>query len=292
MQLRILETREQERLNRAMERFTKIKRRLNETPYFTMTTRTQKVYFSAIRKKDVLSIRDRPRFEKAQRVYEAAETALAVARKRHQSLCLLIAFGPEDVPSHTSLPTSILNLIATRDLLGKSPTRFKLRAVEQRLNDLDNKFSQKQTEIRELSSEINRLETGLMHNRNSVASPPSRLLMQWSDAESLALKYCQWLGNQRAKLTNKGFDGGVDIEGQNLVVQVKMHSRPTGRPEIQQLYGIAASESKRALFFAMSYSSEAREWADKVGVRLYQFLRDGTVQPIGLAAKSDLSKGI
>jgi hypothetical protein len=66
-----------------------------------------------------------------------------------------------------------------------------------------------------------------------------------------------------------------------------MHNRPTGRPEIQQLYGVAASSNKRGLFFAMSYSSDALEWADKVGVRLYQFKRDGTVRPIGSAAKDD-----
>lgn len=37
----------------------------------------------------------------------------------------------------------------------------------------------------------------------------------------------------------------------------------------------------------MSYSSDARSWADKVGVRLYQFTRDGTVEAIGRAARND-----
>lgn len=316
MQLRILRARERDRLDRAITRFASVERRLDQIPYqitinygtisvtepgdrwwkssvTVLRDRTgieQRRFSQLIREKRIPN--DRRRFDKARLTHDDAAKNLASAKQRHKQMSSLIAMGKYNVPSDTRLPTNILNLIATRDSLEVSTTRTKLRKLEARLNDIAIQISLKQSEITKLSTEIAKLENRLTSNRNSVAPPPSRLLMQWSDAEVLAHEYCRWLGYQRANLTGEGADGGVDIEGPELVAQVKMHNRPTGRPEIQQLYGIAASINKRGLFFAMSYSSDALEWADKVGVRLYQFKRDGTVRPIGSAATGDAANGI
>jgi hypothetical protein len=311
VQLRILKAREQDRLGRAITRFASVERSLDQIPFWvTVNYGTIKVTepgdrwwkSSVTRTVDQLGTKqrrfsqliregrtphDQRRFEKARLTYSDAAKTLASAKQRHEEISKLIAKGKYEVPSDTRLPTSILNLIDTRDSLDASTTRTKLRKCEARLNDITIQISLKQSEITELLVEIEKQEKRLTNNHNSVAPPPSRLLMQWSDAEVLAHEYCRWLGYQRTNLTGEGTDGGVDIEGPNLVAQVKMHNRPTGRPEIQQLYGIAASSNKRGLYFAMSYSSDALEWADKVGVRLYQFERDGTVRPIGSAAKDD-----
>lgn len=311
IQLRVLKIREQERLDRAVTRFAQIQRKLDEVPYVVTIHsgiksvtepgrrwwnspvtysqdqyRTEKRRFSELLRGKTAP-HDQPRFEKARHLHSDATNKLAEAKNRSQSVLSLIALGPDDVYSDPRLPTAILNLIATRDSIDKSQTRKKLRGAEHRLNDITDQIIQKQNEASQLQESIKQLESSLSTKQGSTPPPPQRLLMQWSDAETLAKEYCRWLGYQRAVLTGQGSDGGVDIDGPNLVAQVKMHNRPTSRPEIQQLYGIAAAENKRALFFSMSYSSDARSWADKVGVRLYQFTRDGTVEAIGRAARND-----
>lgn len=315
-QLGILRTREQERFDQAVARFRKIEHKLDEVPYLvtirfgTVTVTqpggwrkppviykearigTERHYFSKIIRHPRWTPQDQQRFKKSRSLYSDATKIFAKAKARHKLVSLLIALGPEDVSGNSCLPTTLLNLIGTRDSLDKSTTRTKLNALERSFDAIGHQISQKQTVIAGIKSEIRRLETVFAKNQDSQAAPPSRQLMQWTDAEALAHEYCKWLGYERANLTGEGSDGGVDIEGLHIVAQVKMHNRPTGRPELQQLYGVAASLRKRALFFAMAYSADAGDWADKVGVRLYQFQRDGTVQPIGFASKNDAIYGI
>lgn len=115
-------------------------------------------------------------------------------------------------------------------------------------------------------------------NRNaSQKGQPQRVVLQWSDAEELAKDYLVWLGVKGARTTPGGADGGIDVEAPTAVAQVKMHNKPVGRPDVQQLFGIASAEGKKPYFFAMAFSKEAIEWAKKVGMRMFEFKRDGSV---------------
>jgi hypothetical protein len=97
----------------------------------------------------------------------------------------------------------------------------------------------------------------------------------------------QWLGWGDASVTPPGRDGGIDVIATHAVAQVKAHVNPIGRPEIQQLFGIAASLSRAALFFAASgYSPEAKMWADQVSMALFRFDLQGEPQPENAIARN------
>lgn len=55
---------------------------------------------------------------------------------------------------------------------------------------------------------------------------------------------------------------------------------PIGRPELQKLSGVAHVEGRLGVFFSlMAYTADAREWAWTVGVPLFRFSPDGTIEP-------------
>jgi outer membrane protein assembly factor BamB len=79
-------------------------------------------------------------------------------------------------------------------------------------------------------------------------------------------------GFHDAHLTMEGPDGGVDVQSTSAVAQVKAQVKPVGRPQLQQLYGIARAEDKRALFFGLGgYTPAAFTWADETGMCLFGF---------------------
>jgi hypothetical protein len=80
----------------------------------------------------------------------------------------------------------------------------------------------------------------------------------------------KWLGWPDARVTPPGSDGGVDVLGRRVVAQVKARVGLVGRPDIQQLYGVAVHKRCVPLFFALAgYTREATMWADQAGVALF-----------------------
>ena len=93
-------------------------------------------------------------------------------------------------------------------------------------------------------------------------------------------------GEVDARLTVVGPDEGVDIESAETVVQVKAGGSPTGRPVIQQLYGVAALAGKRPFVFSVAgFTAEALEWADKAGVALFTLDASGAARPANRQAR-------
>ena len=87
--------------------------------------------------------------------------------------------------------------------------------------------------------------------------------------------------------TPRGSDGGIDVRGAAALAQVKAQLTPVGRPELQALFGVAASEGKQPLFFSlMSYTAQARAWADGVGMALFRFDHGGEVEAVNEAASA------
>ena len=65
----------------------------------------------------------------------------------------------------------------------------------------------------------------------------------WRDYEIAAVSFLKGLGFAHAKGADPGADGGVDVRVPGVLVgQVKAHAAKTGRPQLQQIFGVAAGE--------------------------------------------------
>ena len=116
--------------------------------------------------------------------------------------------------------------------------------------------------------------------------PTPRLLRSAHDAEVAAAEWMTHLGLGKATLTAGGPDGGVDVVADRAVGQVKMEAVPTGRPVVQQIFGIAALEKKVAVCFSLAgYTPEAIAWAARAEVPLLQFDFQGDPRPVNAHAQ-------
>ncbi|MGN2641151.1 restriction endonuclease [Nocardia takedensis] len=106
------------------------------------------------------------------------------------------------------------------------------------------------------------------------------------DAERLAAGIMIGLGYQGVSLTTAGADGGIDVRSNTAIAQVKLHSKPTGRPDLQKLCGARAlNHDLEMLFFsAMGYSAAAIEYADETGMALFVYDLTGTYRPANRVA--------
>jgi tetratricopeptide (TPR) repeat protein len=106
------------------------------------------------------------------------------------------------------------------------------------------------------------------------------------DAEQTARDWMRYLGFPDSRLTNQGADGGVDVRSSNAVAQVKKELSPTGRPKLQELYGIAAHEGSQALFFTLAgYTPQALEWGTQAGIALFRLDYSGDIIPENIPAR-------
>jgi Restriction endonuclease len=112
-----------------------------------------------------------------------------------------------------------------------------------------------------------------------------RFCRSFQDFENAARDWMVNWGFLDAFTTSIGKDGGVDIESDQAVAQVKATTKPTGRPHVQRLKGVAF-DGRQAFFFSLGgYTNEARVYADEAAVRLFRFSGyDGKVEPINKAA--------
>jgi hypothetical protein len=110
--------------------------------------------------------------------------------------------------------------------------------------------------------------------------PIPSLIRTYRDAEEAAALWMRWLGWGDAHVTPQGRDGGIDVMSTHAVAQVKAHVNPIGRPQVQQLFGVASSMKRTPLFFASAgYTPEAITWADQVSMALFRFDLQGEPEP-------------
>ncbi len=106
-------------------------------------------------------------------------------------------------------------------------------------------------------------------------------------AEHLVADWMRHLGAENVRVTDFRSDGGIDVDSDQYVAQVKLYSTTTvGRPEVQQLVGAALVNRKKALFFTSSaYTAEAKRYAAQAEVALFKFVPEGGtltgVNPLG-----------
>ncbi|MEV7431824.1 restriction endonuclease [Nocardioides sp. NPDC092400] len=121
--------------------------------------------------------------------------------------------------------------------------------------------------------------------------PEPRMVRDAAEAEALAAEWVRWLGWIDAAMTPPGADGGVDVSGRaddGVVAQVKFEAVKTGRPVLQALYGAGHGlGAKHWVFFSSAgYTTQAVAWADQVGMLLFRFTLDGSIEPVNFAARS------
>lgn len=194
---------------------------------------------------------------------------------------------PATLAVRVGMPSSLVNLLHERDIELREIANgtSALRALGQKLERSKQKVEDAEAVLAAAEADLALIDVHGQRGSQATGRAPSRVVLQWDDAEQLALEYLEWLGFTGVRRTGQGADGGVDVEGRNVVAQVKMHNRPTGRPEVQQLFGVAAAEGKTPAFFAMAFSTEAKAWAERTGVLLFQFQRSGRVHPVSSAAR-------
>ncbi|MFJ3338637.1 restriction endonuclease [Streptomyces sp. NPDC086766] len=115
--------------------------------------------------------------------------------------------------------------------------------------------------------------------------PTERLIREARDAELIAVEWMRYFGFDDAAATPVGADGGIDVVSARAVAQVKMEGKPTGRPIVQQLHGVAVHEGKTGVFFSLAgYTPQARTWAQTSGTLLFRFDYQGAIEPVNAAA--------
>ena len=123
-----------------------------------------------------------------------------------------------------------------------------------------------------------------------MTTPQNRLIRTSIDAELAARDWLRYWGFPDAELTEAGADGGVDVRTADAIAQVKAEVRPIGRPEVQQLAGIASHEGRVPLFFSLGrFTTQAEEWASEARVALFTFDLSGMPQPLNDVAYRTLS---
>lgn len=105
------------------------------------------------------------------------------------------------------------------------------------------------------------------------------------DAEIAVAAWLDRLGERHVRLGPGVADSGKDVESETIVAQVKAGRTPTGRPVIQQIFGVATLEQKTAMVFSVApYTTEAEEWAEAAGVALFRLEHRGRVRPVNRKA--------
>lgn len=113
-------------------------------------------------------------------------------------------------------------------------------------------------------------------------------------AEFLARDWMAYLGASGARVSPATRDGGADVIAEHFVAEVKHRAVPSSPDLVRQIFGVAASERKSALFFSLNgYSPAAVEFADKAGVSLFEYdPPKGTISAKSAAARAVLKGGL
>ncbi|MGQ7788190.1 restriction endonuclease [Nesterenkonia sp. K-15-9-6] len=132
---------------------------------------------------------------------------------------------------------------------------------------------------------------------SSTPAPEPRLVRDADESEELAAEWVRYMGWPKAVATQASGDSGIDVLGTDsrlggVAAQVKFEAKKTGRPVVQALYGAGAGvdAQHRMLFSSAGYTSQAADWADQMGVGLFRFTLDGSVEAINRAGEDYLKR--
>lgn len=101
-----------------------------------------------------------------------------------------------------------------------------------------------------------------------------------NSAEHFCAEWMNSNGALGARVTQATRDGGIDVESERWVAQVKHQVARVSPAAVRELHGVAAVRGKRSVFFALGgYSKNAVQFADEARVALFRYDRGGGVTP-------------
>lgn len=111
-------------------------------------------------------------------------------------------------------------------------------------------------------------------------------------AENSAAQHMRALGYSDAKVTPRGTDGGIDGVSSKAIAQVKWHIAPTGRPDVQKLYGARGRRHDlEMLFFSASgYTAQAVVCANELEVALFTIDQNNGLTPRNKPAQAIVAR--
>jgi hypothetical protein len=140
-------------------------------------------------------------------------------------------------------------------------------------------------------SEESRTPRAGVARKQTRPKPKPVLIRTWRDAELTAAEWMKYWGYTNVAATAVGTDGGIDVVSKEAVAQVKAETSATGRPKVQQHHGVAVSEGKAAIFFALAgFTPAARTYAEQNGILLFTFDLQGEPKPVNTAAHALIAK--
>jgi hypothetical protein len=93
-------------------------------------------------------------------------------------------------------------------------------------------------------------------------------------------------GFSGARATQLAGDHGIDVVARNACAQVKVLSKPVGRPDLQRFVGASIEQYEHKLFFSSNgFTAGAVEYATRLAVALFTMAPDGTVTAVNDAAR-------
>ena len=111
------------------------------------------------------------------------------------------------------------------------------------------------------------------------APPPLPYGVSPEGAEHLVADWMRHVGAVNVSVTSFQSDGGIDVQSDFHVAQVKLYTASSvGRPEVQQLVGAALVSGKKPLFFTSSgFSPGAKRFATEAEVALFKIVPESGV---------------
>jgi hypothetical protein len=93
------------------------------------------------------------------------------------------------------------------------------------------------------------------------------------EAETHVGQILKFYGLAGVNKTRYSRDGGIDVESETAVFQVKHQVAPVGVQVLREIYGVAAAERKRAGVFAKTgFTKEAIVFAEKTGIAVFRYI--------------------
>jgi len=125
-----------------------------------------------------------------------------------------------------------------------------------------------------------------------VAPPAQKLGVSHRGAEELSAGWMSFMGISRARVTAATGDGGIDIEADGYIAQVKNYSGTVGAAALRELAGVALTDGRKPMFFTSGkYSSGAIDFANKAAIALFFYAAEnGTLDPCNEAAMKMLRR--
>lgn len=122
--------------------------------------------------------------------------------------------------------------------------------------------------------------------------PEPREINSWQAAEANCAAWMRHWKFPDARVTESGSDGGIDVRATGALAQVKREAKPVGRPAVQNLVGARGRDvSLHLFFFSLSgYSQTAFEYANQIGIALFQYDLLGAMTGVNARARSIVDK--